>query len=262
MELKAHRWGPEATEGVVCIHGLTQHGRVFEPLGERLSALGHSVVALDLRGHGGSDPNPPWNIDTQAEDVLETLDGLGIQRVTCLVGHSFGGRMAATVAARAEDMIAKLALLDPGLLIPAERALRSAEVERRDWSFATIDGGVRAVLSNEATIAPSEDAVRAFVEDDMREGPDGRLRFSFCPSAVVVAWSEMVLPPPSIVSRPTLFVHPATPLTDTRAQLERYRDALGEQLTLVEVPNGHNVLWESPVETLAAIADFVGPGGG
>jgi lipase len=261
MELKAHRWGAEATEGVVCIHGLTQHGRVFEPLAERLSALGHSVVAVDLRGHGDSATDPPWNIDTQAEDVLETLDGLGIRRVTCLVGHSFGGRLAATVAAKAEERIGKVALLDPGLRIPAERALRSAEVERRDWSFATLEGGVRAVLSNEATIAPSEDAVKAFVEDDMREGPDGRLRFSFCPSAVVVAWSEMVLPPPPIAARPTLFIHPATPLTDASAQIERYKDALGEQLTLVEVPNGHNVLWESPVETLAAIADFVGRGG-
>lgn len=259
MELKTHRWGPEAQESVVCIHGLTQHGRVFEPLGRRLAELGHSVLAVDLRGHGGSDSDPPWNIDTQVEDVLETLDGLGVQRVSCLIGHSFGGRVAATVAAKAEDRIETVALLDPGLRIPAERALRSAEVERRDWSFATIDGGVRAVLSNEATIAPSEDAVRAFVEDDMREGPDGRLRFGFCPSAVVVAWSEMVLPPPPIAPRPTLFVQPSTPLTDSGAQLDRYRDALGERLTLVEVPNGHNVLWESPAETFNAIADFIGP---
>jgi lipase len=258
MELKAHRWGPEAAESVVCIHGLTQHGRVFEPLGQRLSGLGHSVVAVDLRGHGGSAVDPPWNIDTQAEDVLKTLDALGIQRVTCLIGHSFGGRVAATVAARAEDRVAKVALLDPGLRIPAQRALRSAEIERRDWSFATIDGGMRAVLSNEATTAPSEAAVRAFVEDDMREGPDGRLRFSFSPAAVVVAWSEMVLPPPPIATLPTLFIQPATPLTEASAQHQRYRDALGEQLTLVEVPNGHNVLWESPAETLAAIADFVG----
>jgi lipase len=260
VQLKTHRWGQEEPESVVCVHGLAQHGRVFEPLGRQLSELGHSVAAVDLRGHGGSAANPPWNVDTHVEDVLEALDRAGIERVSCLVGHSFGGRVAAAVAARAEDRVAKVALLDPGLQIPAERALRSAEVERRDWSFATIEGGVRALLSNDATVAPSEEAVRAFAEDDMREGPDGRLRFGFSPSAVVVAWSEMVLPPPPIAARPTLFVQPATPLTDSSAQLERYRDSLGEQLTLVEVPNGHNVLWESPVETLGAIADFIGSG--
>jgi lipase len=258
MELKAHRWGPQAPESVVCVHGLTQHGRIFEPVGRRLASAGHSVVAVDLRGHGGSDPDPPWDIGTHARDLVETLDALGIERVTCLVGHSFGGRVAATAALGAGERIEKLALLDPGLWIPARRALRSAEVERRDWSFATVDGGIRAVLSNEATIAPSEAAVRAFVEDDMREGPDGRLRFSFSPSAVVVAWSEMVLPPPPVAARPTLFVKPDTPLADVGAQLDRYREALGEQLTLVEVPNGHNVLWESPAETLDALADFVG----
>lgn len=260
MELRAHRWGPQSAESVVCIHGLTHHGRVFEPVGERLSTLGHSVVAVDLRGHGGSAADPPWNVDTQAEDVLETLDGLEIQRVTCMIGHSFGGRVAASVAARAEARIARVALLDPGLRIPADRALRSAEIERRDWSFATVDGGVRAVLSNETAVAPSEDAVMAFVKDDLCEGPDGRLRFSFCPSAVVVAWSEMVLPPPPIAALPTLFVQPATPLTDAGAQHERYRDALGDRLTVVDVPNGHNVLWESSAETLDALADFIGPG--
>jgi lipase len=258
MRLETHRWGPEAGESVVCIHGVTQHGGIFEEAGKGLASLGHSVVAVDLRGHGRSGPEPPWNTDTHAEDVLETLDGLGIRRATCLIGHSFGGRVAAAIAARAEDRVASLALLDSALRIPPDRALRSAEVERRDWSFATVDGGVRAVMANEAMVAPSEAKVRAFVADDMREGPDGRLRFSCCPSAVVVAWSEMTLPPPPVAPVPTLVVKAAVPLIDAAAQLARYEEVLGERLTVVEVPNGHNLLWESPAETIGALVEFIG----
>jgi lipase len=258
MELKSHRWGPAGPEAVVCLHGVTQHGRVFAPLGERLAAQGHAVVALDLRGHGGSPADPPWNVDTHADDVLETLTGLGIDRVTCLVGHSFGGSVAAAVAVKAEDRIGSVALLDAALWIPPQRALRSAEIERRDWSFETVDGGIRAVLSSDATVAPDPGLVRAFVEDDLQRGPDQRLRFSFSPAVVVAAWGEMVLPPPPVAAVPTLFIRPQTPLADAGGQCDRYREALGDRLTIVEVPNGHNVLWESPAETLGAIADFVG----
>jgi lipase len=260
MQLKTHRWGPEAPTSIVCIHGLTQHGRVFDELGTRLAAAGHSVVAVDLRGHGGSDPEPPWNVETHAQDLLETLDRLGVERVSCLVGHSFGGRVAATAATAAPERIERLALLDPGLQIDPARALRAAEIERRDWSFASFEGGVRAVLSSEATAAPREDLVKAFVEDDMRPGPDGRLRFSCCPSAVVVAWGEMTLPAPPVAPLPTLFVHAEVPLNDTAAQRQLYREVLGERLTEVQVPNGHNVLWESPAETIAAVAGFVDGG--
>jgi hypothetical protein len=32
---------------------------------------------------------------------------------------------------------------------------------------------------------------------------------------------------------------------------------LGDLLTTVTVPNGHNVLWESPAETIEAIEQFL-----
>jgi hypothetical protein len=42
-----------------------------------------------------------------------------------------------------------------------------------------------------------------------------------------------------------------------REQDRRYREALGSLLTMAAVPNGHNVLWESPLETGAAIRSFL-----
>jgi len=260
MLLNTHRWGPADSQCVVCLHGVAQHGRIFQAMGERLAALGYSVLAVDLRGHGGSGHEPPWNIGTHVRDVVETVEAEGIERATW-VGHSFGGLMAAALATESAERTQGLALLDPGLEVPPARALRSAEIERLDWSFATVDGAVNALLSNEAIVVSPRDVVAAFVEGDVRKGPDGRLRFSFCPSAVVTAWSEMTLPPPPIAQVPTLLVTAAKPLFDGSPQRRRYEEELGGLLTRVEVPGGHNVLWESPEATIGAIEGFLEPVG-
>lgn len=258
MVLETRRWGPSGPNAVVCIHGIAHHGGVFEELGERLVARGHSVLAVDLRGHGDSGREPPWDTGTHVADVLETLDSEGVERATW-VGHSFGGRLAAMAAALAPERAQRLVLLDPGLSVPAGRALQSAEIERLDWSFATVDGAINALLSSDSMVAPPRDVVAAFARDDVRRGPDGRFRFRFCPSAAVVAWSEVTLQPPPIAQLPTLLVRAEVTLVDPSAQEQRYREALGDLLTFTVVPHGHNLLWESPAETIGAIEGFLGP---
>jgi lipase len=259
MVLASRSWGSADGDPVVCIHGIAQHGGIFAELGERLARRGHRVVALDVRGHGDSGREPPWNVDTHVADVFETLDSLGIECPTW-VGHSFGGRLAATAVAARSERARRMVLLDPAVEVPAEVALRSAEVERLDWSFATLEGAINALLSSGRMVAAPHEVVAAFSKEDLRKGPDGRLRFSFSPGAVVVAWSEMVLPSPSIAQVPTLMIYPEAPLSPAVAetQVRRYRESLGALFTAATVPNGHNVLWEAPAETISAIEDFVG----
>lgn len=256
MRLHARRWGAAGGELVVCLHGLAQHGGIYEELGKRLAGSGYRVTSLDLRGHGASGPEPPWSLETHVSDVLESLDAEEAAAAT-LVGHSFGGLVAAALAARAPERVSGLVLLDPGLGLPPEYALKAAEMDRLDWSFASVDGAVNALLSSDMVLAAPRETVAAFAAGDVRPGPDGRLRFSYCPSAVVAAWSELTLPPPPVATVPTLLVRPVGSPVRGAVQDKRYREALGSQLTLTAVPNGHNVLWESPRETGAAIADFL-----
>jgi lipase len=259
MVLANRSWGSAGEECVVCVHGIAQHGGIFAELGERLAQRGHHVVALDIRGHGDSGREPPWNVDTHVADIFETLDSLGVERPTW-VGHSFGGRLAATAVASKPERARRLVLLDPAVEVPVEVALRSAEVERLDWSFATPEGAINALLSSGRMVAAPHEVVAAFARQDLRNGPDGRLRFSFSPGAVVVAWSEMTLPSPPIAQVPTLVIYPEVPLSPAvaQAQIRRYQESLGDLVTLATVPNGHNVLWEAPAETISAIENFVG----
>lgn len=246
----------DGSEGfVVCLHGVAQHGGVF---GDFAAALGarYSTVALDLRGHGDSRQEPPWNMDAQVGDVLETTRALGIERAAW-VGHSFGALVVAAVAARAPAATARVVLLDPGFEVPPQVALASAEIDRRDWTYASVDSAVNALLSAKTTVRAPREVVTAFARSDLRAGPDGRLRFSHSPSAVVGLWGEMVLPAPPIASVPTLMVRPAASHIDGRSHDRRYRDALGSALTVAGVPNGHNLLWEAPTETAATVRTFL-----
>lgn len=256
MILHTRRWGPETTDRVVCVHGVAQHGGIFESLATRLAEQGHSVVAVDLRGHGESGREPPWNTEAHVGDLVETLDSLGIERVTW-IGHSFGGRLVAAAMASAPERTAAACLLDPGLEVNPAHALQSAEIERLDWSFATVDGAVNALLSNAAMVAPDKALVTAYAKDDMRQGPDGRYRFRFSPSAAVVAWNEVVLPAPPVTPVRTLLIVAEVSLVQASLLKPRYREALADLLTEVTVPNGHNMLWESPGETISAIEHFL-----
>jgi len=259
--LHTREWGGSTGDPVVCLHGLTLHGGIFEPLGRRLAAEGRRVVAVDLRGHGESERLPPWDVGTHVDDVLETIGALGIERAAW-IGHSFGGRVLAELAARAPERVERLALLEPGLDVPADHALRQSELDRLDWSFATVDGATNALLASDTIASAPEEVVAAYVAGDVVRGPDGRYRFSFCPSAAVVAWSEMTRPQPPIAELPTLLVVSMAPLFDPRDEIRRHRTALGPLLTVTTVPNGHNMLWESPVETGAAIESFLAAEGG
>jgi lipase len=255
MQLKTRQWGASGGAPIVCVHGLTQHGGIFSDLGKSLAEEGRRVISVDLRGHGESGREPPWNTDAHVTDLIETATALGIERATW-IGHSFGGRMIAALAAHAPERVERLILLDPGLHVPPSYALESAEVERLDWSFATVESAVTALLSAGTTMSSPKEVVTAYAREDLRAGPDGRLRFSFSPAAAVVAWSEMTLPAPEIAQLPTLLVRPATDVNGRRDDA-RYRQALGSLLTMAAVPNGHNVLWESPLETTAAIQGFL-----
>lgn len=256
MLLRTRHWGPEKPGQVVCLHGLTQHAGVFDGLAKSLAAQDLSVLGIDLRGHGGSRAEPPWNTETHVQDVIETLEEQGVERALW-IGHSYGGRVAAALAAMEPERTAGLALLESPSRVPADRALQAIEIGRLDWSFATVDGALEALLSSDLMLAPPREVVAAFVRDDVRRGADGRYRFRVSPGAVVVAWSEMTLPPPPIAHAPTLLLCAASPLADTTERDTRYREVLGELLTRVEVPNGHNVLWEAPAETSDAIRKFV-----
>jgi len=74
-------------------------------------ADGRATLALDLPGHGGSSKDVgDGSVDLLADVVVGALDGLEVSRAH-LVGHSLGGAIAATVAAKHPEKVAALTLI-------------------------------------------------------------------------------------------------------------------------------------------------------
>jgi pimeloyl-ACP methyl ester carboxylesterase len=97
MQLAHEFIGANSAPALVLIHGITDSRRMWHPLLHDL-AKHHSVLAVDLRGHGESDPDDGYDTISYAADVVETATGLGVVN-PLVVGHSLGGVVASAVAA-------------------------------------------------------------------------------------------------------------------------------------------------------------------
>ena len=261
MVLGHREWGPPGAEAVACVHGVGQRGEIFAALATRLAAAGRRVIALDLRGHGTTPARAPLSFETHLADLTETAAALGAAPATW-IGHSFGARACAALAARSPREVAALVLLEPAFDVPAERVRRAIRVESREWGFATSAGATNSLLAAEAGAGASPELVAAYVEADLRRGEDGRYRFSPDGGAVVAAWEAMGAPNPEVAAVPTLLLRGAASHLDWSRTSGRYAAALGSLLSEATVAGGHNVFWSAPEETAAAIESFLGAAGG
>lgn len=255
MTLARHEWGDDALPALVCLHGVTNHGAHFAKLAERLAGRYH-VVALDLRGHGGSPWEPPWHLEQHVEDVLEAAPN---GRCAWL-GHSFGGRIAYEAAAAAPERVERLLLLDPAIRIPPHIGLAAAENARRDRSYASFAEGIDRRFEESVLTTAPRDLVEAELLHHLLEDGEGRWRYRYCQSAVVAAYGEMSREPPPFarVRVPTLLVLGETSYLPYDALLGAHQEALGELLTVARIPAGHTVLWDALDDCAGAIDRFLG----
>jgi pimeloyl-ACP methyl ester carboxylesterase len=82
----------------VLLHGITENSTVWEPVIGPLATT-HRVLALDLRGHGRSPAQSPYDMPTLAQDVHATLNAVAPQEPPLIIGHSLGAMVATVYAA-------------------------------------------------------------------------------------------------------------------------------------------------------------------
>jgi lipase len=123
VALAVHRWRPASPVDdapVLLAHATGFHARCWDQV---VALLGQRhVLAVDLRGHGRSGKEPPargWR--TFGEDLARLVATLDLKDVLA-VGHSMGGHAMVTAAALEGDRFARLTLIDPVILSPAEYA--------------------------------------------------------------------------------------------------------------------------------------------
>ncbi|WP_371169313.1 alpha/beta fold hydrolase [Aliiroseovarius sp. 2305UL8-7] len=98
-------------EPVVLVHGVGMQSAAWTPQIRDLSET-HRVIAIDLPGHGGSDPLPD---DSQLPDFVrwfgDVIETMGLPRVN-VAGHSMGALIAGGFAVEHPERISRVALIN------------------------------------------------------------------------------------------------------------------------------------------------------
>lgn len=119
------------------VHGLGTSQQIWSLV---VAGLAHDrrVVTLDLPGFGGSAPvGPGFDLEAVADRLARGLAARGVRAPLELVGHSLGGAVALTLAARRPRLVGRLVLVAPAGLAPvAPGAARLLSAGAETWYAA------------------------------------------------------------------------------------------------------------------------------
>ncbi len=253
------RAGPRDDLPVVLVHAGIADRRMWDPQWEALTA-GHDAVRLDLRGFGDSTRRPRAAVSAR-DDLLDTLDGLGIARCH-LVGASFGAGVAVEAALTRPGLAASLLLSAPGgsLIAEATPGLRAFfAAERSALQRDDLDGAVEANLSWWVD-GPRRDA--AAVDPSVRERVARMQRRAFELTAGWTDVEEDELDPPALerlaaVSAPTLVLVGAQDLDAIADTARRVAEGIPGARRVEWPDTAHLPSMERPDDFLALLRDWL-----
>ncbi|BET42954.1 esterase [Atlantibacter hermannii] len=234
---------------IVLVHGLFGSLDNLGVLAREL-VTDFDIVQVDMRNHGLSPRSDEMNYPAMAQDLLDTLDELSIDKAT-LIGHSMGGKAVMAATRIAPERIDKLVAID---IAPVDYKVR-----RHDEIFAAINAVTEAGATTRQEAAAlmrqhiPEDGIIQFL---LKSFAAGEWRFN-----VPALWDQY----PHIVGWDTVpaWDHPAlfirggnSPYVD-----ESHRDALLAQFPQarahVIAGAGHWVHAEKPQAVVRAIRRYL-----
>lgn len=149
----------EAGPPIVLLHGVLRNGRDFAPLFPALAPRWR-IVAVDHRGHGGSDRGEAYQVVDYADDVIAMLAEHFVEGAV-LYGHSLGAWTAMVAAAALPELIRGVILEDP----PGEQLLRRID----QTPFHAMFTQMQSLAGHRLTISEATRRLAAF----QVQGPSG-----------------------------------------------------------------------------------------
>jgi pimeloyl-ACP methyl ester carboxylesterase len=134
---------------MLLLHGVTRCGDDWEPLLPALTSQWR-VIALDQRGHGGSERAGSYLVTDYVSDAVKFIRDELATPIT-IVGHSLGAMVAAAVAAELPHLVSSVVLEDPPFHTMGNRIAGSA------WQAQFI--GMRDVARSVGSIEAITDAL-------------------------------------------------------------------------------------------------------
>lgn len=146
--------GPRDGPPVLLLHGWPDDPSGTTEVRRQLHEAGFRTIAPWLRGFGttrflSSDTLRDGRTIALAQDAIELLDGLGVERCT-IIGHDWGGRAAYSLAALAPDRSDMIAVLAIGYAPNGRFDTPGFEQGRRWWYqwYMNAEGGAEKVRAD------------------------------------------------------------------------------------------------------------------
>jgi pimeloyl-ACP methyl ester carboxylesterase len=141
---------------VLCMHGLSANCRSFDHLVPALTAAGHHVVTMDLRGRGPKLDKSPGTCgwESHVRDLMQIADICKADSFD-LIGHSMGGFIGMTLAARRR--CSQLVLIDAvGVPEPSALPPIAQSVSRLGRAYLPVESGGAVLRPERGVIAGVE----------------------------------------------------------------------------------------------------------
>ena len=251
----------------VLLHGFGDAGCVWTHLASRLAPQFH-VLAVDLRGHGGSDRDPRQRYDTSvfADDLGKAIASFALERVI-LIGHSLGAGVAIRYAAANPDRVAALVIIDFG----------------PELTQAGVDEVMRAFAETPRSFASTEQYAQWLIERRPFGDPKLLRQFARCTLRQTLegTWEPKADPMLDVALLLDRFVAKDARYCDPQMWLELDRikcpvlivRGMGSGVFPYDMPArmaerlraaqatiagaGHSVMLDNPLETAACVAGFL-----
>lgn len=237
---------------VVFIHGGQQDHSIWILQTRYLAHHGHSVLAIDLPGHGRSDGPPLDTIEAMSDWTLRLLDAAGVRRAA-IVGHSMGSLIAIEAAGSAPDRVDRVALVGTAFPMKVSEALLAAAREDEASAFDMINAWSRSGITHRPGCPGPGFSMLNEGRRLMERQKPGVLFNDFNACNAYEGGLERA----AEMTCPALFVLGArdlmTPLRAARGLIDAIADT-----EVVEIPGcGHAMTDERPDAVLAALRGFL-----
>ena len=217
----------------------------------QLQTLGHAlqVLAIDLPGHGESDPIDKATLEGYADAAYSLLDALGTGPVF-VAGHSLGGAVAQVLGARHPEVVRGLALLSTCVKLPETDG-------RLQRLYRCLPAPIRKVfflwMANKILFAPSASRQAIFLgmEEILACRPETTLK------DVAAAQAMDLQEIAQNLCIPTLILCGDRDKVTPLALSDRLNELIPDSRLLIVKGAGHMLPLEAPGQVNRELLDFV-----
>ncbi len=258
LKLHYQDFGIAGKTPMLCVHGGAASGHWFDFVAGDFTAE-HHVLAIDQRGHGDSEwaPTPDYTYERYAADLDEFVAKLGLEDFV-LIGHSMGGAVALTYAARHPGRVARLVVVDTTLHMTPERIAKLREVGTRPGrTYATLEEFVSRFRLRPADSSATPEVLRHLANKAAKRNADGTWGHKFDRDVYAVRESVDGLPHWNHIKIPALIVKGERSARITPEIIAAVKER-APQVEFAEVADAdHHVTLDNPAGFTQAVNAFL-----